>query len=280
LENRILVDWFAQPSIQHLLGAFAAALVSAELFNRLRLSGLAAIAGIAASAYLGHSIPALLPPVSDAERLFVIALSATVLGLSADCAPKLRRPVAALMALIAGALVVWIIWPGAGWERWFAVLAPAGLGIVYAVWTMGTLALMADHPERAGASGVSLGAAVGVCVLLTGTGPLTTLAFAVAAASLAYLIVILLSDTRLPCGASFVFPVGAICAVIPPLAVLKSGMSWMLLPALALVSAAGVIPLSERLSPRARTLLALTVQGAAAAAVAAVAWFVVGPTVK
>jgi hypothetical protein len=61
---------------------------------------------------------------------------------------------------------------------------------------------------------------------------------------------------------------------------LNAGLSWYVLPALALVSAAALIPLSEYLTTRVRGLLALTITAAAGAAVSATAWIVIGPPVK
>jgi hypothetical protein len=165
-------------------------------------------------------------------------------------------------------------------ENWLAVLAPAGLSMLYAIWTTGTLTLLADFPERAGAAGLGLGAAAGACALLAGATPLAELGFAAAAASSAYLLIQIVSNTRLSCGTTFALPLAAVCALVPPLTVLKSGLSWYLLPALALVAAAALIPLSERLSTSVRGMLALAIAAAAGAGVIATAWIVIGPPVK
>ncbi len=273
-------DWLNLPWVQSGLVPFIAGLIAAELFNRIRLSGLALIAGLAATIYLSARVVPSLTPATGPERVVLVALGATMLGLIFDLAPKLRRPAAVVIALGAGVLVVWAAWPAVTLDNWLLVLAPAGLGILYAVWTAGTLSLLADFPERAGAAGIGLGAAVGACALLVGGTQLASLGFAAAAASGAYLLIQIVSNERMACGTAFALPLAAICALIPPIAVLNAGLSWYLLPALALISAAALIPLSERLTTRVRGLLALAIAGAAGAGVSVIAWTVIGPPVK
>ena len=269
-------DWLGVPWVQYGLAPFLAGLVTAELFNRLRLSGFALIAGIVTTASLvAHSLPSL-PPVTTPDRIVVVAIIAALIGLILDLAPRLRRPVAAIVALCAGALVIWISWPAVTLDNWLAVLAPAGLGVLYAVWTAGTLTLLADSADRAGAAGVGLGGAIGACAYLAGVPQLAAIAFAAAAASGAHLLIQAISNARLSCGTLFVLPLGAACALIPPVAVLQAGLSWYLLPALALVPATSLIPFSERLSTSARVVFALAIAVAAGAAVAAIAWYVIG----
>ena len=273
-------DWFAAPWVQYGLAPFLAALLVAELCNRLRISGFALIAGIATTATLGaRGLPSL-TPVTAPERIVFVALVAALVGLVLDLAPKLRRPVAVIVALCAGALVIWISPPAVTRANWLAVLAPAGLGVLYAVWTAGTLTLLADSPERAGAAGVGLGAAVGVCALLAGVAQLAAIAFAAAAACAAYLLIQAISNARLSCGMLFVLPLSAACALIPPVAVLHAGLSWYLVPALALIPATSLIPFSERLSTSARVVLALALAAATGAAVSALVWYVMGAPAK
>lgn len=273
-------DWLNPAWVQYGLAPFIAALVVAELFNRMRISGFALLAGLAVTTYLNTRALPSITPVSALERILFVAMLASLLGLVLDLAPRLRRPLTAVVALCAGTLVIWVAWPAVTLDNWLLVLGPAGLGVVYAVWTAGSLNLLADFPERAAAAGVGLGAAIGACALLAGTPLLAAPAFAVASASGAYLLIQVFSNARLSCGALFVLPLAAICALVPPVAVLNAGLSWYLLPALALVPAAALIPLSERLSARVRSLLALAVAAFAGAGVAAIAWTVIGPPVK
>ena len=272
--------WLILPWVQYGLVPFIAGLIVAELFNRLRLSGLALIAGLAATYYSSTRAVPSLTPASGHDRIVLVALGATMLGLIFDLAPKMRHPAAAAVALIAGALVVWVTWPTATLENWELVLVPAGLGILYAIWTAGTLTLLADFPERTGAAGVALGGAVGVCALLAREVQLASFGFAAAAASGAYLLIQIVSNERMRCGTTFALPLAAICALIPPITVLNAGLSWYVLPALALISAAALIPLSEYLTTRVRGLLALTIAAAAGAAVSATAWIAIGSSVK
>ena len=273
-------DWLAVPWVQYGLAPFLAALLVAELCNRMRISGFALIAGIATTASLGaRGLPSL-TPVTAPERIVFVALIAALVGSILDLAPKLRRPVAAIVALCAGALVIWVSWPAVTQPNWLAVLAPVGLGVLYAVWTSGTLTLLADSPERAGAAGVGSGGAIGVCALVAGVPQLAAIAFAAGAASAAYLLIQAISNARLSCGALFVLPLAAACALIPPVAVLDTGLSWYLVPALALLPATSLIAFSERLSTTTRVVLALALAVAAGAAVAALAWYVIGSPAK
>lgn len=273
-------DWLEVRWVQHGLAPFLAGLIAAELFNRLRISGFAVVAGIVTAAALGARGLAPFPPVTPPDRIVLVALAAALIGLVLDLAPAVRRPIAAIVALGAGALVVWVVWPAVNPDNWMLVLAPAGLGIVYAIWTAGTLALLADSPERAGAAGVGLGGAAGACALVAALPQLAGIAFAAAAASGAYLLILVISNARLSCGTLFVLPLAAACALVPPVPVLNAGLAWYVIPALALVPAAALIPLSDRLSIRARALLALVAAAGTGAAVAALAWSVIGPLAR
>lgn len=273
-------DWLGLPWVHDGLVPFLVGLATAELFNRLRLSGLAVIAAIAAAVHLSHPSAFTLEPHTAFDRLMLVALAATVLGLAFDLMPRLRRWAAALSAVIAGGLVVWMTWPAATPQHWTAVLVPAGLGILYAVWTTGSLVLLADYPERAAAAGIALGVAVAAIAMLTGRAPLVTVASAAAAACAAHWLIQLLSNERLQCGTTLTLPLAAACALIPPTAVLNQAVSWYLLPLLALIPAVAVIPLSERLQLRLRALLALGLTAATAAGVIAIAYLVIGPPVK
>ena len=272
-------DWLEAPWVLYGLAPFLAGLAVAELFNRLRISGFALVAGIVTTAALSaRSLPPLVP-ITAPDRIVFAALIAALVGLVLDLAPKLRRPVAAIAALCAGALVIWATWPAVTPDNWLAVLAPAGLGVLYAVWTAGTLTLLADDSNRAGAAGVGLGGAIGACAYLANVPQLAGIAFAAAAASGAYLLIQTISNVRLSCGTLFALPLAVTCALIPPVAVLQAGLAWYLLPALALVPATSLIPFSERLSMRARAVSALVIAAAAGAAVAAVAWYMTGAPV-
>jgi len=273
-------NWLSVSWVQYGLAPFIAGLIVAELFNRLRLSGLALIAGLAATYYASARIAPSLTPATGHDRIVLIALCATMLGLVFDLAPKMRHPTAAAVALFAGVLVVWVTWPVVTLDTWLILLAPAGLGILYAMWTAGSLTLLADFPERTSAAGIGLGGAVGACALLAGEARLAALGFSAAAASGAYLLIQIVSNERMHCGTTFALPLAAVCALIPPIAVLHSGLSWYLLPALALVAGAALIPLSEYLTPRIRGLLALTIAVAAGAAVSAIAWIAIGPPAR
>jgi hypothetical protein len=269
-----LQDWLEVPWVQYGLAPFLAGLAVAEMFNRLRISGFALVAGIATTATLGaRGLPHFVP-IAAPDRIVFVALAASLAGLILDLAPGLRRPVAAIIALCSGALVFWISWPAVTPSNWTLVIAPAGLGVLYAVWTAGTLTLLADSPDRAGAAGVGLGGAIGVSTLIGGVPQLAAIAFAAAAASGAYLLIQAISNARLSCGTLFVLPLAAACALVPPVAVLDAKLSWYLLPALALVPATSLIPFSERLSTSVRVVLALAIAGTAGAGVAAIAWYV------
>jgi len=274
-----LQEWLHEAWVAHGLVPFLAALVVAELFNRLRLSGLAITAGIATAVYLGARAAFNTTPATHDQRMVVLVLAAAVLGLVLDLAPKARRPVAALIALAAPVAVIWTTWPTVTLENWLAVIAPAGLGMLYAAWTAGTLTLLADAPERAGALGVGLGGAVGACAMLAGSTFGATLGYAAAAASGAYLLIQILSNERLSCGTVLTLPLAVVCGLVPPANVLMAGLSWYLLPILAVVSALALIPLSERLQVRVRALLCLAICAAAGAGAGALAWMVIGAPV-
>jgi hypothetical protein len=273
-------EWLGLAWVQDGLVPFVAGLVAAELFNRLRLSGLAIAAAVVAAVYVASPGALTIAPKVPIERIALLVIAGTAFGLAFDLLPRIRRWVAVLTALTGGGLVIWAAWPAATLDNWLAVIASAGLGIVYAVWTTGTLTLLADSPERAAAVGVGLAGAVGACAGLVGAATLATIAWAAAAGSGAHWLIQSVSNQRLACGTTFALPLAVVCALIPPVNVLTAAMSWYLLPLLACVSALALIPLSERLQLRVRALLSLGICLAGAAGVVAIAYLVIGPPVK
>jgi hypothetical protein len=274
------MQWLHEPWVRYALAPFIAGLVVAELFNRVRLSGLALIAGVASLGYLGVHAPPTLAPTTTLDRIVLFAFVGTALGLAFDLIPNYRRAISGLAALTAAALVVWVSWPAVTPSNWTSTIVPAGLSLLFAIWTTGTLVLIADFPERAGATGVALGIAVGGSALLAGKAGLADLGFAAAAAAGAFLLIQLLANSRLSCGTTFTLPLASICALVPPLTVLQTGLSWTALPLLALIPAVALVPVSESLSTRARGVLALLILGVAGAAVLALVWMLVGPPVR
>lgn len=273
-------DWLTLAWVQDGLIPFVAGLVAAELFNRLRLSGLAIVAAVFAGVYVSNPSALTMAPKVPVERLIGLVAAGAVLGLAFDLVPRLRRWVAALVALGAGALVIWAAWPAATLDNWLAVIANAGLGVMYAVWTTGTLILLSDAPERAAAVGTGLAAAIAACATLVGAASLAALAWAAAAGAAAHWLIQCVSNERLACGTTFALPLAAVCALVPPVTVLTAAMPWYLLPALALASAVALVPLSERLQLCARALLSLGICLAGAAGVVAIAYLVIGPPIK
>lgn len=273
-------SWLSIPWVQAGVAPFLAGLVTAELFNRLRLSGLALAAGVATTVFL--ALPSALTAALDdpLRKLLAVILAGGALGLLLDLLPPLRRILAALIAVAAAALVVWATWPTLAPERLLGIYTAGSLALAYAAWTAGATSLLARLPERASAAGIALGISSGASLWLNGAHDLALLAFAAGAASAAHWSIQLISNEPLRCGNTFTLALAAVVALAPPIGTLTAALPWPWLLGLAGVSAAALIPLSATVPARTKGLLALLITGAAGAGAVALGWYVVGPALR
>jgi hypothetical protein len=227
-----------QPAVQGGLAPFVAALIAAELFQRLRLSGLAIIAGFATTVYLvsGFSFE----PLTAVRKIVLLGLVSSVLAVAISLlyAPWLRTVLAAA---------------GAAASLWMAQrileLQPTPVGLMWSAACMfytGWLVFWMDDlhasPIRAGSAGVALGLGTGIATLFGASALLGQFGLSIGVGAAAYLLIQVITNHRLPCGRSFTLPLSLIAGLTGCLGVLSAQLPWYALIPL------GAVPLAARIS--------------------------------
>lgn len=260
------------PAVQAGLAPFLVALIAAELFQRIKLSGLAIIAGFAATVYLVSDFG--IEPLTAQRKIVVLGLFAA--GLALPLGWLRARWVSPLLVILGGAAAIWttqrilqqqttqimLLW-GAGCAAYVSTL----------VWGMERLE---KEPLRAANAATALGMGTGGAALLGASALLGQFGLAVGSAAAAHLLIQIISNQPLPTGRMFTLPAALIAGLTGCMAVLSAQLPWYALPVLAGIPfAAGLLPLPKQ-SARIQSLPLVLATLAIAAGAIYLTWRVTG----
>ena len=265
-------EWLNHPAVQSGLAPFVAALITAELLQRLRLSGLALIAGFALTVYLVSNFA--ITPLTASRKIVWLGISAGLLGIVLNFLnSSLWRPVIAIMA---AAVAIWVNLRILQ-QQPVGVAMQWGIGsALYVGWLVFWMDGLNETSVRAGSTGLALGLGTGGTALLGGSALLGQFGLALGAAAGAYLLLQMLSNSRLPCGRSYTLPLALITGLIGCFAVLSTQMPWYALAVLAAIPLLAKIPVSEKSALWVQSLLLSVVTLAVAAGAIYLTWRVAG----
>ena len=251
LQEVKLQELLNHPAVQAGFAPFLAALITAELLQRIRLSGLAIIAGFAVTVYLASDFT--IEPLTASRKIVLLGLISALLGLLLSLMQT--RWLASLLPLLGGAAAIWtaqrilqqqpppvaLLW-GAGCVAYVAVL----------VWGMDKLE---NDPLRAASAASALGIGTGGAALVGASALLGQFGLAIGSSATALLFLHILGNRALPVGRVFTLPLALIAGLTGCIAVLSAKLPWYALPILAAIPiAAWLLPLPGR-SPRIQSLL-------------------------
>lgn len=232
------------PAVQAGLAPFVLALVTALLLRRLRLSGLAVVAGFALTAYLVSGFA--LEPLTATRKLVWIGLAAGLLAMPLTLMKgPFWRP---LIAVFAAAAAVWMSARILQQQPTLQALQWGLGGALYVAWLVYWMDDLQSSAVRAGSAGLALGLGTGAAALIGASALLGQYGLALGAAAAAYLLILILSKSLLPCGRSFTLPIALIAGLVGWLAVLTAQLPWHALPMLAAIPLAGRVPVSGKLA--------------------------------
>lgn len=261
-----------QPAVHAGLAPFLAALITAELFQRIRLSGLAIIAGFALTIYLAGSFS--FDPLSATRKIVLLGLVCAALGLLLDL---LRMSwFGALLPIMGAAAAVWVtlsifqnrppeivlLW-GAGCAAYVAIL----------VWGMDTLE---SDSLRSATAAAALGLGTGGAALI-GSSPLHgKFGLALGSAALAIVLLQMVFNQTFSTGRVFTLPLALIAGTTGCLAVLNGPLPWYALPLLAGIPITAFLMPLPRMSLLMQSLLLAIPSFALAAGAVFITWQSVG----
>ncbi|MEO8331598.1 MAG: hypothetical protein ABI479_04135 [Gallionella sp.] len=238
LREKKLQELLNHPAVQAGLAPFLAALVTAELFQRARLSGLAIIAGFAATVFLASDFN--FDPLTATRKIVLCGLAGAVLALLLDL---LRlRWFGMLLPVLGGGAAVWAAQRILQQQepqlmlQWAAACAAY---VAFLVWGMDKL--LDQEPLRAASAATALGFGTGAAALVGASALLGQFGLAVGSAAAAHLLIQMFTNQTLTTGRVFTLPVALIAGLTGCIAVLGARLPWYALPILA------GIPLAARL---------------------------------
>ena len=230
------------PAVQALLLPFLVALLTAELLQRLRLSGLAIIAGFAITVYLVSNFG--YAPLTATRKIIWLGIGASVIAIPLSLLNwSLWRPV--LTVLAAGAAVWVALHSLLQFSTPMSMQWGAGLAL-YAAWIVFWMDDLEGAPVRAASAGLALGLGSGATLFIAGVSLLGKFDLAIGAAALAYLFIMFVSDSHLACGRTFTLPLALIAALTGVLALLTTKLPWYTFALLAAIPLVAKLPVSDR----------------------------------
>lgn len=263
LQEIKLQELLNHPAVQAGFAPFLIALVTAGLFQRIRLSGLAIIAGFAVIVYLASDFT--LEPLTASRKIVLLGFISALLGLLLSLMQS--RRLAALLPVLGGAAAIWtaqrilqqqppqvaLLW-GAGCAAYVAIL----------VWGMDKLE---NDPLRAASAATALGIGTGGAALVGASALLGQFGLAIGSSAAALLCIHILGNRALPAGRVFTLPLALIAGLTGCIAVLGANLPWYALPILAAIPiSAWLLPLpgiSARIQSLTLAILAFAFAGVA-----------------
>lgn len=265
-------ELLAHPAVQAGLAPFLLALLTAELLQRLRLSGLAIIAGFAITVYLVSSFA--FEPLTSTRKIIWLGLASGALAVVLTLLnSSLWRPV---VAVLGGAAAVWVCIRVLQQQEIGTALQWGTGCALYAGWLVFWMDTLHESPVRAASAGMGLALGTGVAVLVGASALLGQFGLALGAATMAYLLIMMLSNSYLPCGRTFTLPLALISGLLACLAVLTARLPWYTLPVLAAIPLAARLPVSEKLGVWVQSTLLSTATMTLAAVAVYLSWRVNG----
>lgn len=231
------------PAVQAGLAPFLVALLTAELLQRLRLSGLALLAGFAITVYLVSGFA--YEPLTSTRKIIWLGLASGALAIPLMLLNStLWRPV---LAVLGGAAVVWVCIRVLQQQEIGTALQWGTGCALYVGWLVVWMDTLHDSPVRAASAALGLALGTGVAVLVGASALLGQLGLALGAAAMAYLLIMMVSNSHLPCGRTFTLPLALVAGLLGCLAVLTARLPWYSLPVLAAIPLVARLPVSEKL---------------------------------
>ena len=230
------------PAVQAVLAPFLVALLTAELLQRMRLSGLAIIAGFAITVFLVSGFA--YAPLTGTRKIIWLSLASGLLAIPLSMLNwSLWRPV---LTVLAASAAVWVA-QRVLLQQDTATALQWGVGsALYVGWLVFWMDDLHESPVRAASAGTALGLGSGAALLIAGVTLLGKYDLAIGSAALAYLFIMFVSNSHLPCGRSFTLPLSLLAGLSGILAVLTTKLPWYVLAVLAVIPLAAKLPVSDK----------------------------------
>lgn len=230
------------PAVQAGVVPFVAALIIAELLRRLHLSGLALLAGFAATVYLvsGFSFE----PLTATRKIILLSGIATILAL-----PLMHFKavwIRALLTVLGGAAALWIAQRVLQQQPATTMMIWGAASALYVGWLVFWMDTLEQDSVRAASASMGIGFGTGGVAVLGASALLGQYGIALGAASGAILLLLMISKGGLTAGRALTFPLAVIAGSTGCFAVLSAQLPWYALVPLAAIPLALKLPMASR----------------------------------
>lgn len=236
--------WLNDPMVQASLAPFLAGFLTTLVLFKLRLGGLAAVAGFCTTAWLIGELQ--FTPLSAKRKLMLLALAAPALGLLADFAFRTGRTTAYVLGVLSGGLALWVFASVLAQKPALQMFIAGGGIALFVAWTVAFTAALQGDSVRAGAAGLGLGLGAGFAAVMAASASFGQLGMALGAASGGFLLVQMIFGRRIQAGLTFCLAAGVQGALVAAGALMLASLGWIELAILAAVPVAARLPLPAR----------------------------------
>ena len=240
------------PAVQAGFAPFLIAIIISELFLRIRLSGLAIIAGFAVTVYLVSDFG--YEPLTATRKIIWLGLFSAALGLLFGSAISNWR--SWLLVALSAAATTWTLQRILEQQEMnLALQWGAACAVYVAVLVWGMDKLLEKEALRVSCAATALGIGTGGAALIGASALLGQIGLALGSAAAAHLVIKFISNQPLPTGRMFTLPLALIAGLTGCLAVLSAQLPWYALPILAGIPLAALLMPLPKQSFRVQILL-------------------------
>ncbi len=233
-------QWLDHPAVQSGIIPFMVALLVAELLRRVRLSGLAIVAGYAATVYIISDFS--FSPLTSNRKIILLCAVSTLIAI-----PFINlRGMRLMLAIAGGVAAIWTVQRILQQQELQNMLLWGAGCAAYVGWLIYWMDTLQQSPIRAASAGMALGFGTGIATLIGASAFLGQLGLALGSAASAYLVIMSLTNRPLPAGRSLTLPLSLIVGLLGCVGVLASQLPWYSLPVLALIPIMTQLPVSEK----------------------------------
>lgn len=232
-------ELLSQPALQSSLIPFCAALAAGVLLvaGARRWAGLAVLVGFYAAVYLIAGFE--FAPLTSTRKILLLGLVAIPVAAVLDVLRKKARVGSGVLFWLAGAALLWVVWPVVQREELRAALALGGMGAIYAILVTSFVSELAAKPRHAGGALLAMSLGTGGAALMGASALIGQLGLALGAATGAWLLLAMWKPT-MGSGNTLTLPVGFLNALLGYSAFVYARLPWFALLPL------GLIPLLVR----------------------------------
>jgi hypothetical protein len=256
--------FLGHPGVQGGIAPFVVGLVVAAVLGRARLGGLAVPAAFCVAVALIEGLT--FTPLTATRKIVLLGLAALLAGIAIDFEAKVNRTLAMLVAVVCGALTVWVFWSVLRQKPPADAALLGGLAAAFVAWLVVATMTLAGEPVRAGAAALILGLGAGIAAILGASAKLGLFGIAVGAGAGGYLLWQMVTNRTIPAGATLTLSAAVTAGLLAAGAMFLAQLPWYALIPLAL------IPLAVRLPAPRRPWLQAIIVSAYGFAVAVVAF--------